>query len=184
MNQPARWIVDPTVADSQSELMQTLHDVHAAHLWRYVLRRTGYDHALTQDVVQEALLRAWQHPEVLERSEDAARAWLFRVAQNLVVDEWRARSRHPETVTADLPEPTTYADDDATDRWLVSWVVTDALRQLSADHRQVLLECYYASRPVKEVAERLGIPEGTVKSRTHYALRALRLAIEERGGPW
>ena len=62
-----------------------------------------------------------------------------------------------------------------------SWVVAEALTSLSADHRAVLVECYYRGRPVAEVARRLGVPQGTVKSRTHYALRALRLALEEMG---
>jgi RNA polymerase sigma-70 factor (ECF subfamily) len=60
-------------------------------------------------------------------------------------------------------------------------VVADAITQLSSDHRAVLLECYYRGRSVAEAARRLGVPEGTVKSRTHYALRALRLALEEMG---
>jgi RNA polymerase sigma-70 factor, ECF subfamily len=64
---------------------------------------------------------------------------------------------------------------------LQSWVVADAVGTLSAEHRDVLLETYYRGRSVAEAARRLGIPEGTVKSRTHYALRALRLALEERG---
>ena len=78
-----------------------------------------------------------------------------------------------------MPEP---ADDgDRTDQLLLSWVVADALTRLSEEHRAVLLECYYRGRPVAEAARRLGVPEGTVKSRTHYALRALRLALEEMG---
>ena len=72
-------------------------------------------------------------------------------------------------------------DGDETDQLLLSWVVSEALTRLSSEHRAVLLECYYRGRPVAEAARRLGIPEGTVKSRTHYALRALRLALEEMG---
>jgi RNA polymerase sigma-70 factor (ECF subfamily) len=60
-------------------------------------------------------------------------------------------------------------------------VVAEALTRLSEEHRGVLVECYYRGAPVAEAARRLGIPEGTVKSRTHYALRALRLALEEMG---
>ena len=67
------------------------------------------------------------------------------------------------------------------DRLLLSWVVAEALTQLSPDHRAVLLECYYRGRPVAEAARRLGVPEGTVTSRTHSALRALKLALEEMG---
>ena len=84
--------------------------------------------------------------------------------------------------TAEPPESTQVGDE--TDRLLQSWVVADALTRLSDDHRLVLVECYYRGRSVAETACRLDIPEGTVKSRTHYALRALRLALEEMGvGP-
>ena len=70
---------------------------------------------------------------------------------------------------------------DESDQLLLSWVVAEALTHLSREHRDVLLECSYRGRPVAEAARRLGVPEGTVKSRTHYALRALRLALEELG---
>ena len=64
---------------------------------------------------------------------------------------------------------------------LLSWVVADALSQLSPEHRAVLLECYFRGNPVRDAARHLGVPAGTVKSRTHYALRALRLALDEMG---
>ncbi|MEO8328911.1 MAG: sigma factor-like helix-turn-helix DNA-binding protein, partial [Candidatus Nanopelagicales bacterium] len=56
-----------------------------------------------------------------------------------------------------------------------------AVSSLSAEHRAVLIECYYLGHSVADAARLLEIPEGTVKSRTHYALRALRLALEEMG---
>jgi RNA polymerase sigma-70 factor (ECF subfamily) len=101
------------------------------------------------------------------------------VARNIVIDEWRTRRAHREFTTAEPPQ--VESTDDRTDELLLSWVVADALTTLSADHRAVLVECYYRGRSVAEVARRLGIPEGTVKSRTHYALRALRLTLEEMG---
>jgi RNA polymerase sigma-70 factor (ECF subfamily) len=70
---------------------------------------------------------------------------------------------------------------DQTNVLLQSWLVADALRSLSDDHRAVLVECYYRDQSVADAARHLEIPEGTVKSRMHYALRALRLALEERG---
>jgi RNA polymerase sigma-70 factor, ECF subfamily len=79
---------------------------------------------------------------------------------------------------AEVPDA---GESDRTDQVLLSWVVSEALTKLSEEHRAVILECYYRGRPVAEAAERLGIPPGTVKSRTHYALRALRLALEEMG---
>lgn len=158
--------------------MQALHDEHAAALWSYCVRLTGHDHARSQDVVQETLLRAWRHPDVLARPGPQVRAWLFTVARNIVIDDWRSGRAHPEYVTADVPDR---VSSDESDRLLLSWIVTDAVTRLSAEHREVLLETYYRGRSVAEAARALGVPEGTVKSRTHYALRALRLALEEIG---
>ena len=84
-----------------------------------------------------------------------------------------------EVVVAEVPEARDV--DDRTDQLLLSWVVAEAVTSLSEDHRAVLLECYFRGASVAQAAHRLGIPEGTVKSRTHYALRALRLALQEMG---
>ena len=169
-------------SSSQADLMRELHDEHAPALWGYCLRLANGDRPRAQDIVQETLLRAWRNPRILDQTQGSARAWLFTVARNLVIDEWRTRRAQLEIATAEPPEPMPVGDQ--TDQLLQSWVVADALGRLSDEHRLVLVECYYRGRSVAEAARRLDIPEGTVKSRTHYALRALRLALEEMGvGP-
>ena len=160
-------------------LMQQLHDEHAAALWGYCVRLTGHDRARAEDVAQETLLRAWRHFSVLDETQGSVRAWLFTVARNIVIDDWRSRRVHGELSVADVPEPADPVD--RTDQLLLSWTVAEAVTRLSPEHRAVLRECYYRGLPVAEAARRLGIPEGTVKSRTHYALRALKLALEEMG---
>jgi RNA polymerase sigma-70 factor, ECF subfamily len=165
--------------DDEVALMQQLHDEHATALWRFALRLVDNDRARAEDVVQETLLRAWRHRAILESSPPALRSWLYKVARNIVIDEWRSRRVQLETTVADVPEAAT--GDDADDQRLLAWVVAEAVTRLSPEHRAVLLECYYRGRPVAEAARRLGVPEGTVKSRTHYALRALKLALEEMG---
>ncbi|MCW2762181.1 MAG: sigma-70 region 2 domain protein [Marmoricola sp.] len=167
------------MAGSQVALMQRLHDEHAAALWGYCLRLTAHDRARAEDVVQETMLRAWRHISVLEDSQGPARAWLFTVARNIVIDEWRTKRAHLELSVAEVPE--VEGQNDRTDVLLQSWMVAEAVTTLSAEHRAVLLECYYRGVSVAEASKRLGVPEGTVKSRTHYALRALRLALEEMG---
>jgi len=166
------------VPRSEVDLMQSLHDEHAAALWTYCVRLTGNDHARSQDLVQETMLRAWRHRDVLDGPGPRVRAWLFTVARNLAIDDWRTQRAHREYVTAEVPEQ---PSGDQTEQLLLSWVVAEALTGLSPEHREVLLECYYRGHTVAETARRLGVPEGTVKSRTHYALRALRLTLQERG---
>lgn len=166
------------MADDPTALMQQLHAEHAAALWGFCLHLTS-DPRRAEDVAQETLLRAWQHYEVLDESRGSVRSWLFTVARNIVIDEWRSKRYQNERYVDEVPE---HGDEvDHTDTLLQAWVVAEAVTQLSAEHRAVLLECYYRGRSVADAARRLGVPEGTVKSRTHYALRALRLALEEMG---
>ncbi|MEZ0577680.1 sigma-70 family RNA polymerase sigma factor [Nocardioides sp. MH1] len=164
---------------SAAAVMRELHDEHAAALWSFCLHLTGSDHAHAEDVAQETLLRAWRNASVLEESRGSVRSWLFTVARNIVIDEWRSKRSRREFPTDEVPD--TSPTSDRTDELLQSWVVAEALTRLSEEHRAVLLECYYRGRSVAEASRRLGVPEGTVKSRTHYALRSLRLALEELG---
>jgi len=167
------------VTTEEDALLRALHDEHARPLWRYVVSLTG-DAAQAEDIVQETLLRAWRKPAVLDQRQASARAWLFTVARNLVIDDARsARKRHESSVaTETLPEPITA---DETERVLDAWLIGDALAELSAEHRRVIALAYYGGRSVAEIAAELEIPEGTVKSRMHYGLRALRLALQEKG---
>ncbi len=167
-------------ADSanDAELLRALHDEHAAALWGFVLHLTGGDRGRAEDVVQETLFRAWRRPAVLEQQDASARGWLFTVARNIVVDDWRAAQRRPTTSSELVAEP---LEPDATDTALQSIMVADALRRLSKDHRAVLLECYFRGCTAGQAAVRLDVPVGTVKSRLHYALHALRLILEEMG---
>jgi RNA polymerase sigma-70 factor (ECF subfamily) len=159
--------------------LQRLHDEHAAALWGWCLRLTGHDHARAEDIMQETLLRAWRSGPTEGSAEGSVRAWLFRVARNLAIDEWRTKRSRSEQPFADIPEVSPSGD--GTDELLLSWVVAEALTGLSAEHRAVLRECYFRGSSVAEASRRLQVPEGTVKSRTHYALRALKLALEEMG---
>jgi RNA polymerase sigma-70 factor (ECF subfamily) len=161
-------------------MMRGLYDEHAAALWRYAVRRTG-DHARAEDVVQETLLRAWQHPEVTDDHDRSARAWLFTVARNMIIDERRSATFRNECGTPDPERTCDRAGPDevvsAIDRMLLS----DALAQLSAEHCAVILRSYYQGWTTAQIAADLDIAEGTVKSRLHYAMRALRRALQENG---
>lgn len=168
------------MTDQDAQLLRALHEEHGDALFAQALRLAGGDRQRAEDLVQETMLRAWRHPESLDPRRGSVRAWLFTTVRNLAIDAWRRRNaRVGEVITDELPEPPPAMDE--ADRAVEAWTVAEALARLSAPHREVLVECFYRGRSVSEAAARLGVPAGTVKSRTHYALRSLRLILEEMG---
>ncbi|MFG1605560.1 sigma-70 family RNA polymerase sigma factor [Actinoplanes sp. NPDC049265] len=166
--------------DQDAELLRALHDEHGNALYAHAVRLSGGDRQQAEDLVQETLLRAWRYPEALDPERGAVRSWLFTTARNLAIDAWRRRSvRVGEVMTDVMPEPP--PDTDEADRAVEAWTVAEALGRLSQQHRDVLVECFYRGHSVAEAAARLGVPPGTVKSRTHYALRSLKMALNEMG---
>jgi RNA polymerase sigma-70 factor, ECF subfamily len=166
-------------ATRQEKGLRALYDAHASVLLAYALRLTGGDRARAEDVVQETLVRAWKNLDRLDDAVAPVRPWLFTVAQRVAIDAHRARKARPVEVGDGMLAVVPGLDDlDAT---LDRVVVTEALDSLSRDHRAVIVETYYRGRSVAEAAQVLGIPPGTVKSRCYYALRALKLALAERG---
>jgi RNA polymerase sigma-70 factor (ECF subfamily) len=144
---------------------------HGKAMLRYATTLT-HDRRIAEDVVQEALLRTWRRADTVTGTPASIRAWLLTVIRNIVIDRARAREVRPMEV-AETPT-TVPVEHDHADRVVDSIVVLDALEHLSAEHRDVLVQLYLHGRTVRETAEMLGIPSGTVKSRSYYALRALR----------
>lgn len=170
----------PTGATADEELVRRLYAEHGRALFGYVLRLVRGDRQRAEDVVQETLVRAWRHPEALDPARGPARAWLVTVARNLVFDGDRARRARPPEVGEEALDVVPTGEEDL-DRAMVAWEVMEVLAELPPHHRQVLVEVYYRGHSVAEAAHRLGVPPGTVKSRTYYALRQLKLLLEERG---
>ncbi len=103
---------------------------------------------------------------------------MYTVARHLVVDEVRS-AHHRREITTD--EPPDSAMRDATDAIFDAILIEEALSALSEAHREVVIRAYYRGLTVSEISDELTIPEGTVKSRLHYGLRALRLGLQEKG---
>jgi RNA polymerase sigma-70 factor, ECF subfamily len=170
-------------AHAEHELRQ-MYDEHATAVFRFVLRLNGSDRGGAEDVVQDTFVRAWQHRAALLDHGASIRPWLFTVARRLLIDQHRRRSARPDEIGGEASERTLQAvagDDDEIEAGLNRIVVGEALSSLSRDHQDVLLQTYFAQRTVNEAAAALGVPSGTVKSRTHYAMQALRIALTERG---
>jgi RNA polymerase sigma-70 factor (ECF subfamily) len=166
--------------DPNTALTRELYTEHAGALWRYAMRLTG-DHARAEDVVQETLLRAWQHPHVTDDSERSPRAWLFRVARNLIIDERRSVRFRSEVRSPDGSDEFEQCGPDEMNAALERLLIADALTHLSPEHRAVVRRSYYLGWTTAQIADDLQIAEGTVKSRLHYALHALRLTLQEIG---
>jgi RNA polymerase sigma-70 factor (ECF subfamily) len=153
---------------------QLLYRNSARPLYRYLLRLTFGNRQEAEDHLQETFLRAWrwvqQHPADLTTMQP----WLFTVARRIVIDSGRSRRVRPTEVIFDDAAQRATGDD--VELLVLAESVRHALRSLSSDHRAALVELFYHQHTAKEAAGILGIPEGTVKSRVHYALRALRAA--------
>src|ERR1700754_4620663 len=164
-----------TYVATETATVAGLYEEHAAALSRHARRLTG-DVARAEDVVQETLLRAWQHPEVADDNERSARAWLFTVARNIVIDESRSARFRRELSMPDDVGAFEGACPDEVDAAMDRLLIGDALARLTPEHREVVRRSYFLGCSTAEIATDLGIADGTVKSRLHYALRAVRLA--------
>jgi RNA polymerase sigma-70 factor (ECF subfamily) len=162
----------------RAALLRAIHEAHSQELLRYVLRLTRGDREFAEDVVEESLLRLWRKPELLRGCADGVRAWLFTVARTQVIDDRRSVRYARELKTDSDSEP---SSPDQLGSAFDKWVLSDALLSLSADHRAVVFRAYYLGQAVADIAAQEQVPEGAVKSRLHYALRALRIALQERG---
>jgi len=151
---------------------------YQAPLVGFVLPIVNGDKHAAEDVVQETMLRGWQHAGQL--SPEYAGSWLHKVARNIAISTYHRRRRaRPREVPLD--ETTAPPTGDGVDGMADALVIASALNSLSVDHRRVIVELFYNQRSVTEVAAMLAIPEGTVRSRTFYGLRAMRRSLEEQG---
>jgi RNA polymerase sigma-70 factor (ECF subfamily) len=165
----------PSVAEAQ---MRMLYDLHAGPLYRFLLRVTFGERQAVEDLLQETFLRAWRNLGEMRTGVENLRPWLFTVARRVAIDAGRARQARPVAAFGvDLARVP--GDDDSIERLVVTQSLVRAMTRLSPDHRDVIFEIYFNESTTTEAAARLGIPEGTVKSRTHYALRALRKALDK-----
>lgn len=168
-------LIEPGAGLESDSGVQAAVRAHAGELYGFALRALN-DHGLAEDAVQETFVRAWRAGHRFDPSIASLRAWLFAILRNLIIDATRARSsRAPVAVMVDGSIA------DQIDGLLRSWVIDEALRRLSDEHREAVVEIYYQGRSAVEVAAGLGVPAATVRSRVFYGLKALRLSLDELG---
>jgi RNA polymerase sigma-70 factor (ECF subfamily) len=146
-------------------------EVHDAY------RLAGYllgDATEAQDAVQDALVRAWQGWGSL-RDPEAFKPWFDRIVVNICRDRMR---RHRTLKMVELDAAGEVESGDTFASMLADDEVANAVARLAPDHRIVLALRFWRDLTLEQVAETLGLPLGTVKSRLHYALRELRTELK------
>jgi RNA polymerase sigma-70 factor (ECF subfamily) len=134
------------------------------------------DAGLAEELVQETFIRLWRSAGTFDPRRGSASPFIFTIARRLAIDLRRRPSSRPF-----LPEVEADPNRDSDfDQLVRSLTVRDALDSLSEQHREVLELSYRRDLTQVEIANRIGVPLGTVKSRTYTALRAFKRALEER----
>ena len=164
---------------ADEELTTALYTEHYAVLLGFISRYV-HDRHKAEDLVQETLLRAWRNIDRLDTEPGRTRSYLLTIARNVVTNAWRAEQRRPRLVTDEAGVAAAPSADNV-DQLVERWLIGEALKRISRDHQAVVRTIYYEGQSVADAARQLSVPEGTVKSRAYYAVRALRTAFEEMG---
>lgn len=155
--------------------MGELYDRYGRRLYGYGLRALS-DPGLAEDLVQETFVRLWRAAGRFDAGRGTVRAYLFTIARNAAIDLHRRRPKHERAELGDPP-----AEGNAFEALVTRLAVRDAVEALPDDFREVLELSYDQELSHAQIAERLEMPVGTVKSRTFYAMRALKTQLTLRG---
>ena len=173
--------IAPLTHESDAELIQragegdrsafdTLYRRYARPVFGLALRRLG-DRGRAEDAVQETFASIWRSARTYKPERGPGAPWLYAVARNAIVDRGRARPE-PPTEPPDEAGTDPGPPERAEQSW-VAWRIHRALEELPEREREVITLAYWSGLSQSEVAEFLGIPLGTVKTRTRTALQRL-----------
>jgi RNA polymerase sigma-70 factor (ECF subfamily) len=165
--------------DSTGEALRALYRTYAGELLGFALNALG-ERGAAEEIVQEVFTRAWRHAERYDPERGSVRTWLYQIARHAIIDMRRRASARP-TLASGEPLLDTASARDSIEQAMLGWQVAAALERLTPEHRQMIRMAQFRGLTMREIAELTGLPLGTVKSRTWYALRSLRLVLEEMG---
>ena len=164
------------IATGSSEAFEELSGRYRPRIEGLGLRLLG-DRGLAEELAQETFTRLWRRASAFDAERGSVPTFVFTVARRVAVDLWRRPSSRPvddPAVAAPPPDPP-----DEIAPLLTGLAVRDALASLSSAHREVIELGYFRQLSQSEIAARLSLPLGTVKTRTYHALRALRVALAD-----
>jgi len=171
------------LAQKEVDALLALSERHSRLAYSLAFRILG-DPGWAEEVVQDVLLRLWNRPEMYDPARGDLRAWLLRVVHNAAVSGLRSKRgstrTHEQSYEAfDLFEGGTEDPADAAWRTLKAEAVRAAIETLPSAQRRTLEMAYYDGLSQSEIAERMGEPLGTVKTRVRLGLKKLRIVLED-----
>ena len=166
-------------AGDRTEPLEELFRRYAGRLYALGLGLLG-DAGLAEELVQESFVRLWRQAPRFDPARGSVATFVFALARRIAVDLWRRPSSRPLIPDHAAAGWAPGAGDPAADV-VDGVVVRHALESLSPAHRQVLELSYQGGLTQREIAHQVGVPLGTVKTRTYHALRALKVALEAQG---
>jgi RNA polymerase sigma-70 factor, ECF subfamily len=171
-------LVERLPNDRSGDELRELYRRYASELFGFATSALG-DRELAEEVVQDVFAQLWRHAGDYDHRKASVRTWLYAIARNRIIDAHRRAAARPKRADDDASLDSAAEMDAALDNAVLRWQVTAALARLSPAHREVIRLAHYGGLTMREIAERTGVPLGTVKSRTSYALRHLRLIFDE-----
>ena len=171
-------LVERLPRDRSGDELRELYRRYAGELFGFAASALG-DREQAEEVVQDVFAQLWRHAGEYDQRRASVRTWLYAIARNRIVDAHRRAAARPKRAETEDSLDNAAEIDAALDQAVLRWQITAALARLSPAHREVIRLAHYGGLTMREIAERTGIPLGTVKSRTSYALRSLRLILDE-----
>ena len=175
------------LAAGRIEALEQLYDRYSSLVFSVSLR-VLYDWQLAEDVTQDVFVRLWQRPESYDPTRGRLLSWLMSVTRNRAIDERRRLSRRQRSEDEEEPNLELRDRDEHGDPVLelalseTRRIVRTAMQALPPAQRQVVELAYFGGLTQTEIAERTGVPLGTVKTRVRLAMRKLRETLESDEG--
>ena len=164
--------------DPSGDSLRALYRRYGGELYGFAYSALG-DRGLAEEVVQDAFTSVWRHASEFDPERASFRTWLYGVARNRIVDMRRRAAARPPL--ADGTDTEDGALDESLEQAALRWQIAAALAHLSPEHRTVIRLAHFEALSLREIAAATNLPLGTVKSRSYYALRHLRLVLDEMG---
>src|SRR3954471_8227559 len=175
-------LLDRLADDRTGDSLRTLYRRYSDELYGFAYQALG-DRGAADEIVQDVFTSVWRNAGSYNVDRGSFRTWVYRIARNAVIDKRRRNSVRPAlSVYEETPETARGERDESIEQATLRWQVAAALAKLTPEHREVVRLAHYEGMTMREIAEAKGLPIGTIKSRAWYAMRSLRLTLEEMEG--